>query len=255
MPRSGSFGKAMSWLHEGLLVACAAAACAGCTTETPAAEAGAAAFNDPHAFSRSEFNNFSCATCHLPSDDAPTDRRDAGYSLEGVVARTAFWGGNELRLQDAVDACVTYFMRGTDFDPQADASRQLYEYLESITPTDADPTPLPFTVVENIVAIPAGDATRGETLYVQACQQCHGAVHTGEGNIIEPKPIVMPEYTDGYDMVFPGVPHGLVVIEKIRHGRFFNVGGTMAPFSKEAMTDEEIGDLLAFLGLTSEADQ
>lgn len=227
-------------------------ALAACTTQRSAVEAGADLFADPKAFSSSEFNTVSCASCHQTGAQPIPGRRDAGYSLRGAAARRAYWGGNELRLLDAVDACVVYFQRGMAIDPQSVPSRELYEYLLSVTPDDAEGTQLPFTVVENIQPLPKGDATRGEVLFQQACVSCHGEAHTGKGNIIQPRPVIMPEYTDGYDMFFPGVPHGLLVIEKIRHGRFFHVGGTMPLYSKETMTDEEIGDLLAFLGLAAE---
>ena len=38
-----------------------------------------------------------------------------------------------------------------------------------------------------------------------------------------------------------------VVIEKVRHGKFFNVGGNMPLFSLEAMSDAQLGDVLAYL--------
>ena len=46
-----------------------------------------------------------------------------------------------------------------------------------------------------------------------------------------------------------GVPKQLVVIEKVRHGQFFGVGGSMPPYSQEALSDADLGALLAFLGL------
>jgi thiosulfate dehydrogenase len=41
----------------------------------------------------------------------------------------------------------------------------------------------------------------------------------------------------------------VVVIEKTRHGRFFGVGGNMPLYSLEALSDEDLGALLAYLGL------
>jgi thiosulfate dehydrogenase len=52
-----------------------------------------------------------------------------------------------------------------------------------------------------------------------------------------------------YGELFPGVPRQLVVIEKVRHGQFFGVGGSMPPYSQEALPDTDLGALLAFLGL------
>ena len=39
------------------------------------------------------------------------------------------------------------------------------------------------------------------------------------------------------------------VVEKLRHGRFFNIGGVMPLYSLEALSDQDVADLLAYLGL------
>jgi thiosulfate dehydrogenase len=104
------------------------------------------------------------------------------------------------------------------------------------------------TVVENVVAVPLGDAARGEDIYRRTCQHCHGDVHTGEGKIFA-RDVILPEVAEDYDQIFPNVPHGLVVTEVVRHGRFFGVGGTMPFFTRERLSDAQLGDLLAFLGL------
>ena len=41
-----------------------------------------------------------------------------------------------------------------------------------------------------------------------------------------------------------GASPRLVVIEKVRHGQFFGVGGNMPLFSREAMSDADLGALL-----------
>ena len=55
--------------------------------------------------------------------------------------------------------------------------------------------------------------------------------------------------TSTYDEEFPGVDPSLVVIEKVRHGRFFEIGVDMPLFSLEVMSAEDLGALLAFLEL------
>jgi thiosulfate dehydrogenase len=139
-------------------------------------------------------------------------------------------------------------MRGQPLDRTSDKGRALFEYLESISPAGSPTDIVPMTIVENIVAIPLGDATRGEDLYRRSCAFCHGDIHTGEGTILDRK-VILPEVTDDYDRLFPGVPHGLVTIEVVRHGRFFDVGGTMPFLTTELMSDAELGDVLAYLGL------
>lgn len=46
-----------------------------------------------------------------------------------------------------------------------------------------------------------------------------------------------------------GYETGVVVVEKVRHGVFFNIGGTMPPSSLEVLSDEDLGALLAYLGI------
>ncbi len=241
-----------------------ALATSACTTDESAAQLGQREFSDPSAFFKSQLNTFSCATCHQTTGSFDPKRRDPGYDLSGVVARTSFWGGKVDRLEDAVNVCLTYFMRQPEsapLDPTTSQSKALYDYLVSISPDGSPSAVRPVTIVANIVPVATGDAGNGAALYGAACARCHGDAHTGKGSIIRPVAVVLPEYTsacvdgqsglgDGcYQVTFPNVAPGLVVIEKIRHGRFFGIGGTMPFFSEETLSDADIGDLLAFLDL------
>ena len=88
----------------------------------------------------------------------------------------------------------------------------------------------------------------GADVYEAACQGCHGEAHTGKGRPSQLAPL-LPEVAQEYGELFPGVAPGLVFIEKVRHGRFFGVGGNMPPYSREALSDKDLGALLAYLGL------
>lgn len=232
-----------------VLVLGAALLAAGCTLKIPAAERGAELFSDPR-LSDSMFNRVSCATCHQTSETPDPARIDAGYRLWGVAARERTWGGQTVRLLDAVNTCYQYFMRSrTPLDPEDEDARALYEYLLSITPDDAPSATLPMTVVENVLDWPRdGDPARGAAVYDAACRRCHGAAHTGEGTILDPmRRVILPAYTAIYEQLFPGVDKQLVVTEKVRHGRFFSLSGEMPFYSLEALSDAELADLLAFL--------
>ncbi|RKH37954.1 c-type cytochrome [Corallococcus sicarius] len=227
-------------------------ALAGCGGDSgdapePAADFGETLFQDAR-LSDSTFNRFSCATCHVTTPEAPAGRIDSGPSLYNVAARPHWWGGYETHLLDAVNFCYLNFMRGvTKLAPEEPRSRALYEYLSRISP-DAQAPAVPFTVVKDIEDVPRGDTARGEAVYRAACQNCHGATHTGEGRLTE-LASVLPEVTREYDRLFPGIPHAHVVIEKVRHGAFFGVGGSMPPYSREALSDADLGALLGYLGL------
>lgn len=226
-----------------LLVLLALPACKGEEGPIAASDRGEQLFSDP-GFSDSDFNAFSCATCH--STEQGDDRVRAGYSLANVAFRESFWGGYAPRLIDAVSFCSVFFMRGDAIDPADEKGRALYEYLASISPERPSPA-LPLTVVANITSVDAGDAARGEEVWEQGCRGCHGEPHTGKGRLSDRVEIV-PEASEEYSNEV-GISVDLIVVEKVRHGQFFGVGGVMPPFSREALSDEDLGALLAYLGI------
>ncbi|MBX5482485.1 MAG: c-type cytochrome, partial [Myxococcaceae bacterium] len=205
----------------GLLCAAAAVLCGCPGGPVPAKEFGEQLFNDAR-FADSQFNAFSCATCHSVRPEGDPDRILSGHTLYDVTARPSFWGGQETRLIDAASFCFVYFMRGRGpLDPDDPKSKALYEYLHSISPDEEAGAPaLPFTVVTDIVDVPKGDAARGATVYAQACRSCHGELHSANGRLTD-RASRLPEITETYPTTFPGVNPRLVIIEKIRHGQFF----------------------------------
>jgi thiosulfate dehydrogenase len=228
-----------------LLLLLTAAACGG---DISGAERGAELFESSD-LSPSDLNVFSCATCHATDavGSGPTDG-SPGYRLIGVAARSRYWGDDYSTMVDAVDACLVFFMKAEPVVAEDDDFHALYEYLLSITPDGSSDQPFPFTVVENVEDVPRGDAGRGEEVYQRACQRCHGDAFSADGSILREK-VNLPGVTEGYAADFPGVEPSLVVIEKVRHGRFFDIGGEMPLFSQEAMSDDDLGALLAFLEL------
>jgi thiosulfate dehydrogenase len=231
----------MRWLCLG-----AALLAAGCGP-TPAAEYGEELFRDPK-LSQSQYNAFSCATCHATAATLPQGQVYPGLSLHDVASRPNWWGGYETQLLDAVNFCYTAFMRGTTpLAPEDPRSRALYEYLASLG-SDPQAPAQPFTLIKDIADVPRGSASHGADVYRAACQDCHGEAHSGKGRLTQLAPL-LPEVSQEYGQLFPGVAPGLVFIEKVRHGRFFGVGGNMPPYSREALSDEDLGALLAYLGL------
>lgn len=222
-----------------LVVAVLASACA----QPSARDVGEQLFGDPR-FSLSETNPFSCATCHAV--DPEDTRMLSGGSLVGVAARPSFWGGFETTALDATNVCLTRFMRGGLLAPEEPRARALYEYLASLG-TDVGAEAVQFTVVENTGNLDRGDTTRGEEVWQRACADCHGAPHTAEGQI-HPSAVAVPEASAAF-AVSVGYETGVVVVEKVRHGVFFNIGGTMPPSSLEVLSDEDLGALLAYLGI------
>jgi thiosulfate dehydrogenase len=131
-------------------------------------------------------------------------------------------------------------------DPSAGA---LYEYLVSLEP--GNPNPVPFTVVSSIDPLARGNADNGQALFAKACFPCHGAMHSGEGRLGSPVPILPDEIIASHSDFTPRVQR-LVFIEKIRHGLFLDYGGDMPPFSAEVLSDQDVSDILEALGVTGE---
>lgn len=223
-----------------LALAVAVAVTGGCAVPT-ARDVGEQLFTDPR-FSLSDANPFSCATCHTV--DAEDARMAAGGSLVGATARPRFWGGFETTLLDATNVCVTRFMRGGLLGRDEPRGRALYEYLRSLG-SDTGTELVPFTVVENVESVERGDGARGAEVWQQACAICHGAPHTGEGRL-DDSAVLVPEASAAFATSI-GFSTDLVVIEKVRHGVFFNIGGTMPPSALEVLSDEDLGALLAYL--------
>lgn len=201
-------------------------------------------------FSVSPSNVFACSTCHsvepksLGAPD-PDGRRRPGYTLAGAAARPSFWGGDLSLLFDAVNFCSTEFMRA-DKLPERDASGlALLAYLKSVSPGQ-DPAQ-PVTVVQNIDAtymasLPPGDGGRGAATYQQACGFCHGEIHTGSGRLGS----YVSAIPDDTVATF-GSQARAVIAEKIRHGKFFGIGGSMPLYSREALGDGDLSDILEYL--------
>lgn len=197
--------------------------------------------------SPNSFNPFACAQCHTVSAD--DTRRVAGANLAGVIARPTFWGGAEDDLLDSVNVCLRSFMSSADGLDRDDArAGDLYSYLSSLS---ADPSAstsaAPFTVVASVADLPNGDAARGEAVWGAVCQSCHGAPHTAAGHL-DGVTIVVPEETIA-EHEARGDDVRLIVIEKVRHGNFLGYSGRMPPFSTERLSDQELADVLSYLGL------
>jgi thiosulfate dehydrogenase len=133
---------------------------------------------------------------------------------------------------------------------EADAD-DLYAYLVSLEP--GTPDDVAFTPVRDIEDVPRGDAQRGSTGYGRACAGCHGELGTGSGRL-GPRIPNLP----GDVLVEHAAPaytprtQRLVFIEKTRHGVFLGYGGDMPPFSREVLSDAELGDVLEALGVLGE---
>lgn len=241
--------RSRSLIFTTLLAAAACSSEAETVTETvSAAERGRELFLDPRA-SPSVYSRFSCATCH-PSGDEPqvtSERIFPGAPLAGATERPLFWQGQRNDLLAAMNDCRQFFMGATSpWASDDEEAVQLYAYLDALPKSLT--APVPFTLQVDIADVPKGDVGVGEDVYRRACATCHGRAGTGEERITTAAPI-LPDGPLADHAMYATQTQRLVFVEKVRHGGFFGYGGTMPPFSLEALGDAELGALLAYLGL------
>jgi thiosulfate dehydrogenase len=248
----------------------------GCSPE-PALQRGTELFSQT-SFSASPSNYFSCSTCHFTT--ATGDNRILpGATMFDVASRPSWWGGQFDDLFDAVNYCYVEFMRGDPLTRDDVDGRALLVYLESLSP-DATSPALPLTTVKNIAAscsMPGEDpicgptqeckpytdasgvmrffcdidngadwATTGADLFQRGCANCHGALHSGDGRLGPTVSLITDESISNHGTA-PVTGARAITIEKIRHGKFFMVGGNMAPYGLEYLTDAQVGEILGYM--------
>lgn len=209
-----------------------------------ATDAGRELFSNPR-LSVSPSNAFACATCHATTENGNEETKFSGYTMRGVSDRPTLWGERYTQLIDAVNFCMTEFMRGEKFDTQNKNGLSLLAYLQSLDGGSTMAQPL--SVVQNIndvylAMLPPGDAGRGQRGYDAACAVCHGDAHSGKGRLGTYVSIIPDDTIKGF-----GAQARAITIEKIRHGKFFSIGGNMPFYSLEALSDAELSDIVAYL--------
>ncbi|MBK9263183.1 MAG: c-type cytochrome [Polyangiaceae bacterium] len=233
---------------------------AGCSSEPEikivegtAIDHGAALFRDPMA-SGTKFNAYACSTCHEAEAGDGGDAILPGAPLAGATIRPSYWGGQQLDLLTAINDCLYYFMLSSaPWTTEDVKARAMYAWLESLPVESNADEPVPFTPVYELVDAPAGDAARGADLYRRACGSCHGAAKTGANRITERAPI-LPDQTLAEHPPDQYTPQQrrIVFVQKVRHGTFVGYGGTMPPFSREKLSDQDLGDILTFFALPTQ---
>lgn len=228
-------------------------AATGCSSD-PGVERRTATDHGRDLFSSSEAsdsraNAFTCATCHEALPGSSAGRLLPGAVLAGVVERPTFWGGARSDLLRAINDCRYFFMGAqTSWTPDDEPAKAIYAYLASLPP--AAPAAQPFTVIPVAANVAAGDPARGAQVFDSSCAACHGRPHSGEKKLHAGIP-TLPEESQRYfqGLGFDPMQVRITFVEKVRHGAFLGLYGSMPPYSVEAMSDADLGALLSFLGL------
>lgn len=215
----------------------------GCKGELSAAEYGEQLYKDP-LLSTNDDNVYSCSTCHDIEGSAEPGK--AGLPLGEAAGRQRYFGGQVLTLLEATNFCLDAFMRGAPLAEAEPRSRALYAFLRTHS-SHEDDSPRPVTFVTTLSdVLPNGDKQRGRAVYEASCENCHGELESGDARIDSTAPI-LPRTIRNYANVLKDLEPRQVVVEKIRHGRFYGLGGTMPPFARERLSDEDLSALLSVL--------
>ena len=213
------------------------------TVELTAVEHGEQLFRDP-AVSGATQNRTACIDCH---DVTTTRTRPVpGAPLAGATLRPSYWGGQEASLLRATNACLYYFMSSSlPWTGEEKEARAIFAYLESLEPGNADAQD--FTIGE--LRDPSdGDGARGKSIFEEACATCHGAANSGIGALIPTSPRLPVDWlADHPSPDYDDAERRLVFVEKTRHGGFLGYGGQMPPLPLEALSDQGLADILAYL--------
>ena len=230
--------KALAFAAVALLASCSSSKPKQ-TVRGNAVEHGRALFDDPKA-SPSASNAFTCGTCHRADAHVAT-----GAPLGGATLRKTFWGGQRVDLLEAINDCRRFFMDAPrPWTTDDEDARAMYAFLTQLPPATTEA--VPFTVVSP-VDLPAGDAKRGGVVFAQACEPCHGSVHEGGARLATFVP-ALPDEVVRKHPTFKGAELRLVFIGKARGGAFHG-GGSMPPFSREALSDADLASVLAYFAL------
>jgi mono/diheme cytochrome c family protein len=227
------------------------AACLGSEPESghgTAVDHGRALFADPKA-SPSASNAFACGTCHRAEQSTVT-RLEPGAPLVGVTERKSFWGGQRVDLLESINDCRAFFMDArTPWTRDDEDARAMYAFLAQLaplSPATSSAGAVPFTVVMP-VDLSSGDRQRGALAYDLACKGCHGTVHDGSGRLATFIPVLPDQVVAEHAALTPAELR-VVFVTKARSGAFRG-GGSMPPFSREVLSDEDLAGIVAFFGL------
>ena len=200
------------------------------------------------------FNQMSCSTCH-DARAGDGDGKKAGAPLAGALSRPTYWGGTEDTLLGSINACLYYFMLANDpWTGEEEEAKAIYAYLEDLDENAGDDAKAaqPFTIGP-VDAPTTGNKVRGESLYADVCADCHGSKSTGKDRLVDRAPILPDDTLKAHpDPTYTASDRRLVFIEKTRHGGFRGYGGQMPPISEEVLSDEDLGDILAYLGVPTQ---
>lgn len=180
-------------------------------------------------------NVFSCVACHGLKGEGAFLR--PGHPMTGVTKRETFKNGQLDSLNDAVNSCLTEWMRAPTWEEDSDEMKALVALFERDAIGSGDE--LTFEIVDPPTDFSAGNAAEGQTLFNGACAVCHGV--DAVGGPLAP-PLNATELSVEY------------ISERVRKSGSTDskvydelTGGIMPFWSKERLSDVEVVHISTFI--------
>lgn len=233
-----------SWRSPVSLVATILMLCVGCSEAAEEAGSGPALDGEQVYLRTVEGGNtFACATCHALDEPAEDGMRRVGHRLGDATRRPSYKGGQLTEMRDAVNSCLTEWMRAEAWEASDERWIALHAWLDAKATSDASPA-VELQIVEPLEDTSGGDADAGRALFNTSCAFCHGtdAVGTNQalslsGRALDGAYVALRVRTSG--------PSTSPVYDGL-------TGGQMPFWGADRLSDAELRDLVAYIS-TSEA--
>ncbi len=223
------------------------AQCAG--LDPAAIERGMQVFEKPD----ENGNLFACGTCHDMVPDAESAYRFPGHSLVDALRRPTYKAGQLTKFIEAANVCRVDWMTTTPWQEDSPQFKDLVVFMESLSPPGPAPA-LNYEIECSPQPGPAGDGTAGCKLFNRSCFLCHAT--GGVGSDLAPSLVDLnvedldkPEYIRGrVRRSGPSVVDNPDVVYSCLLGQM-----VMPFWAKDKLSDQEVEDLIAFVGLARKA--
>ncbi|MEM9070219.1 MAG: DM13 domain-containing protein [Myxococcota bacterium] len=189
-------------------------------------------------------NTFTCATCHALSEPASDGLRRPGHPIGNATRRSSYKNGLFTNLLDAVNTCVTEWMRADALTETDERWIALEAFLESQATVDSEPA-IEIQIVPAPANLEGGDPIAGMETFNGSCSVCHGMGAAGTmqapsliGEMLDRETIARRIRTSGSraSTTYPGL-----------------TGGRMPFWGQNRLSDDEMLDVVAYVEMIGEA--
>ena len=190
---------------------------------------------------------FACATCHALTEPAADGLRRAGHPIGDALRRQSYKNGQLNTFLDAANTCLNDWINiSTPWTQSSEQFTALVDYLESEDTGTGTTTDVTFTIMGESVPSEAftGDITRGQAAFNETCASCHGVDAQGGLNV--------GFALAGIDYSEEQIARKVRTSGPISSNSVYTglTGGRMPFWSLERLSNQELGDIIAYLRST-----